>query len=276
MRLPLWQIDAFAERRFAGNPAAVVELTRWLPDGTLQAIAAENNLSETAFFIDEGTGEVRLRFFTPTVEVDLCGHATLSTAFVLMYVLGRRREVTFATDAGPLATHRDDEGRVWMSLPRRPALGEDAPAGLPAALGVVPRFFGRAAKSLVLLDDEDAVAAAAPDLAWVAAQGDGGLILTAPCARPGVDFVSRFFAPGHGIDEDPVTGSAHCTLVPFWAERLGRRALCAEQISARRGTLWLRDQPDEGRVEVAGRAVLVVEGHLLVDEPTLDEGGPRG
>lgn len=260
MKLPLYQVDAFTSRPFAGNPAAVCPLPRWLDDAVLAAIAAENNLSETAFVVEHGEGW-ELRWFTPAAEVDLCGHATLATAFVLFGQDPSRQELRFHTrEAGELLVSRRGDELV-LDFPSRPPSPIETPAGLVAALGgVEPEALLRATKTMAVLRDESAVRALAPDLGYVEAMQGDGLIVTAPGDE--VDFVSRYFAPHVGIDEDPVTGSAHCTLTPYWAERLGKVSLRARQVSARGGELGCTLRGD--RVELSGRAVLYLEGTIEV------------
>lgn len=262
MRLPLYQVDAFTGELFGGNAAAVCPLERWLPDATMQAIAAENNLSETAFFVREGDGYA-LRWFTPSVEVDLCGHATLASGFVVMSFLEPKREaVSFRTvKAGTLTVTRDADMLV-MDFPARHATPAEAPAGLLKALGGVPRAVLRARDDLVVYDSAAEVAALDPDFAALAKVKDcWAAIVTAP-GENGVDFVSRFFAPSQGVPEDPVTGSSHCTLTPYWAERLGKTTLEARQLSRRGGALRCTLNGDQ--VGIAGRAVLYLEGQISV------------
>lgn len=261
MHAPYYQVDAFTDRVFGGNPAAVCPLERWLPDATMQAIAAESNLADTAFFVREGDAYA-LRWFTPTVEVDLCGHATLASAYVILHHLepGRDR-VTFRTlKAGTLVVTRRGE-RLAMDFPARPPVPVARPADLVAALGRPPTALLGSRDYLAVYDDAADVAALAPDLAAVAKLDRWGMIATAP-GKDGVDFVSRFFAPANGIPEDPVTGSAHCTLVPYWAARLGKTQLEARQISRRGGALACTLEGD--RVIIAGRAVLYLEGRITV------------
>ncbi|MGE3934101.1 MAG: PhzF family phenazine biosynthesis protein [Rhodospirillaceae bacterium] len=256
MRLPIYQVDAFASAVFRGNPAAVVPLDGWLPDAALQAIAAENNLSETAFFVAAGGGYA-LRWFTPTMEVDLCGHATVASAFVIMTVLQPGRDsVAFETKSGRLDVTRDGD-RFVLDFPALPAAPVVAPDGLAAALGAPPRAVLTAAKWLCVYDDAATVRALAPDMTALA-RFDGGVIVTS--RGEDCDFVSRFFAPSYGIPEDPVTGSAHCTLIPYWAAALGREALFARQVSARGGELWCEDRG--ARVSIGGRAVLYLTGTI--------------
>jgi PhzF family phenazine biosynthesis protein len=262
MRLPLYQVDAFTDDLFGGNPAAVCPLERWLPDATMQAIAAENNLSETAFFVREGEAYA-LRWFTPTVEVDLCGHATLASGFVVMSFLEPKRQtVSFRTvKAGTLTVTRD-ESMLAMDFPARPAAPAEPPAGLLEALGGAPRAVLRARDYLVIYGSAAEVVALKPDFAALAAVEDcWAAIATAP-GDDGTDFVSRFFAPAQGVPEDPATGSSHCTLTPYWAERLGKTTLVARQLSRRGGAL--RCTQNSKRVTIAGRAVLYLEGRISV------------
>jgi PhzF family phenazine biosynthesis protein len=253
--LPFFQVDAFAEQPLTGNPAAVMPLERWLDDRTMQAIAAENNLSETAFTVPSqgGGADFDLRWFTPTTEVDLCGHATLAAGHVL--IAGER--VRFATRSGILSVSRDGE-LLQLDLPAHP-VERDELAGLLPALGLpdVPLFLGRDGNgsAIVLLSDEAAVRAVAPDFA--ALRYVARLVMV---TAPGTDHAvaSRVFAGHFGIDEDPVTGAAHAALVPFWAQRLGRSEFTAIQASARSGLLHCRHAGD--RVILGGRCVTVIAG----------------
>ena len=256
MKLRLFQIDAFASRVFAGNPAAVVPLERWLDDATLQAIAAENNLAETAFIVG-GSGEYEIRWMTPTVEVDLCGHATLASGWVVMNELEPgRREVSFRSKSGPLRVAARGE-RLALDFPSRPGEPAAAEQGLLGdALGRVPAELLRARDYLAVFETEQEVRGLRPEMAKTAALPSLGVIATAPGRD--CDFVSRFFAPQGGIDEDPVTGSAHCTLVPYWSRRLGKTSLFARQVSRRGGELWCEDRGE--RVAIAGHAVKFLEG----------------
>ena len=263
MELKLYQVDAFTERTFGGNPAAVVPLEEWLPDATMQAIALENNLSETAFFVPRGGGGFDLRWFTPLIEADLCGHATLGTAWVLFNRLGHdRNSVTFHTRSGPLAVVRDGD-RLVMNFPAQPPALIESAAGIgdvAGALGVEPEALLAAPYALAVLDSEATVRAVRPDFRRIAALDLPELIVTAPGTD--CDFVSRFFAPTAGIDEDPVTGSAHCILVPYWAERLGKPEVFARQVSARGGEIWCALQGD--RVSIAGHVAPYLEGTIAV------------
>jgi predicted PhzF superfamily epimerase YddE/YHI9 len=256
MRIPIYQIDAFARRPFEGNPAAVCPLETWLADEQLQAIAAENNLSETAFLVGR-LGEYEIRWFTPTTEVDLCGHATLASGHVVLNRLEARRDrVRFASRSGPLLVERDGE-RLRLDFPSRPPVRrEGATAGLPEALGASPSEVWGSRDLLAVLDSEDEVRGLRPDMTRLAGLDTFAVIVSARGRE--ADFVSRFFAPRQGIPEDPVTGSAHCTLTPFWAARLGRTTLRALQVSARGGEILCEDRGD--RVLLSGYAAGYLEG----------------
>jgi PhzF family phenazine biosynthesis protein len=266
--LPLYQVDAFTNRPFAGNPAAVCPTEGAVPEALMQDVAAENNLSETAFFHREGDA-YSLRWFTPTVEVELCGHATLASAFVLMTLLEpQRTEVAFRTKSGLLTVRReaiDAEGSdlFVMDFPARPPVpASDAAAATAAALGTRPvEVLHASGVTLAALETADDVRRAAPDLAAIVRTGHT-LCVTAPADAklPGVDFVSRYFAPAHGVPEDPVTGSSFCLLAPYWAARTGKPALRARQVSARGGDV--RCEARGQRVLIAGQAALVLEGTL--------------
>jgi PhzF family phenazine biosynthesis protein len=271
MRLPLYQVDAFADRLFAGNPAAVVPLETWLPDATMTAIAAENNLAETAFFVpqDDGFG---LRWFTPKIEVPLCGHATLASAFVLMTKLEpARTHVRFHTKSGPLEVTRNGE-LYALDFPSRGLEAAADPDAVAQALGGAPVAVSFSTdRYMALYETADEVRNLKPDMRKLLATKYGRAIATAPGesglgesgeGEEGCDFVSRFFAPFAGIDEDPVTGSSHCTLVPYWAKRLGKTKLVARQVSARGGTLFCEDAGP--RTIMSGRGQLYLEGSIYV------------
>jgi predicted PhzF superfamily epimerase YddE/YHI9 len=264
---PLYQVDAFTDEPFAGNPAAVCLLESDADAGWMQRVAAEMNLSETAFlFPGPETGRYGLRWFTPTVEVELCGHATLASAHVLFSedLAGPGQPVCFDSASGPLAARPGADGAIWLDFPATPAAPVDPPGGLLAALGAgAARWVGLGRFDyLVELEDEAAVRDLAPDVRRLGGLGSRGVIVTAAAAGPGgYDFVSRYFAPGAGIDEDPVTGSAHCALGPFWAGRLGRAELTGFQASARGGLVRVR--PEGDRVHLGGRAVTVLRGRLV-------------
>jgi len=262
MRLPIYQVDAFADNLFGGNPAAICPLSQWLPDATMQAIAAENNLAETAFFVREGA-DYALRWFTPAVEVDLCGHATLASAHIVFAVLEpQRQRVGFRTlKAGTLTVARRGD-MLAMDFPSRPPSLIEPPPGLLAAVGGTPREILRARDHLLVYGSAAEVRALEPDFAALARIPDCWAACATAPGEDGIDFVSRFFAPGQGIDEDPATGSSHCTLTPYWAERLGKTELKARQLSRRGGTLDCALNGD--RVTIAGRAVLYLEGQITL------------
>ena len=265
--IPMFQVDAFADRLFAGNPAAVLILDAWLDDALMQAIAAENNLSETAFACrrDDESGVFDLRWFTPTVEVDFCGHATLATAHVLTTAYGMAGEITFSTRAvGQLTVRPAGTGRYTLDLPGLPpeqitppeALAVLFPGGWASVLQAKDNLY-------VVLESEAAVRGYRPDMPGILALTGHSLCITAPGAADGsVDFVSRYFAPGVGIPEDPVTGSIHATLTPYWAGRLGRSSLTAFQASRRGGRLDCRLV--ENRVHVTGQALTYMEAEITI------------
>jgi predicted PhzF superfamily epimerase YddE/YHI9 len=259
MKLPLFQVDAFTRRMFGGNPAAVVLLEEWLPDETMQAIAAENNLAETAFVIPRSDVSP-LRWFTPGMEVDLCGHATLATAHVLLrHCFPSLDRVTFSTRSGDLIVARD--GNVLsMDFPSRPGRPVEVTDQIVSALGAKPREALLARDLLVIFEREEEVRAFRPDFERITSLETFALIISAPGDT--VDFVSRFFAPRAGVPEDPVTGSAHCTLVPYWAARLGKHKLVAKQLSARGGDLSCELRGD--RVIISGNAVEYLRGEIEV------------
>jgi PhzF family phenazine biosynthesis protein len=256
----LIQVDAFADRPFTGNPAAVMPLDAWLPDEVLQAIGQENNLSETAFTIPDSTGEAdyELRWFTPAVEVAMCGHATFASGHVL---LGDRDIVRFRTRrAGILEVRRDGDGYA-MSLPAWTPEPKPLPTVVAAlGCGLVETLWHPQRYAVAVLPDEAAVRAVEPDFRALAREGDLLTIVTAPGEEAAV--VSRAFAPGAGIDEDPVTGSAHAVIVPYWAERLGTATFTAFQASRRGGRLGCRLEDD--RVILSGRCVTVIEGIMRI------------
>lgn len=260
MSLPIFQVDAFTSELFAGNPAAVVPLEEWLTDEQMQNIAAENNLSETAFFVKEGDG-YRLRWFTPTVEVDLCGHATLASAHVLFEELGYSEgEIIFKTKSGLLTVSKKDN-RLLMNFPGDHMDKAEAPDVLFRALGI-PKTFEvyKSDDYMVVLDSEEEVAALKPDIKMLSEVEARGIIVTAPGNE--VDFISRFFAPQSGVDEDPVTGSAHTKSTPYWSKKLGKEELKARQISKRGGDLICKMKGD--RVEISGSAITYLKGEITV------------
>jgi predicted PhzF superfamily epimerase YddE/YHI9 len=259
VKIPIYQVDAFTNRVFGGNPAAVCPLPSWPDDRAMQAIAAENNLAETAFFVGGG-GRYDLRWFTPTVEVDLCGHATLASAFVVFRHLEPSLEaVSFRSKSGELRVARGGD-LLTLDFPARPPARLEVQPGLVRALGAAPAEAWAARDGMAVFGTEEEVLALKPDMEAVAALDHFGVIVTAPGRAS--DFVSRFFAPRQGVPEDPVTGSAHCTLVPYWAKRLGKPRLHALQVSRRGGELFCEDRGD--RVAMGGRAVQFLEGTIEV------------
>lgn len=266
--IPLYQIDSFATETFAGNPAAVCPTDEWLSDEAMQKLAAENNLSETAFVVSDKSGEAdyALRWFTPSLEVNLCGHATLATAWVLFNEIGVDKEaLTFTTKSGVLTVTRGEDGLLVMDFPSnapRPAPHHEL---LPQALGGPAQQFWTAPNgmSLAVLNSAETVRTLKPHLGSVAKLGKKGLIVTAAGDETdAVDFVSRYFTPGEGIDEDPVTGSAHTVLAPYWAKVLKKDELHARQVSKRGGDVYCEMQGD--RVLLSGHAVLYMKGEAHV------------
>ncbi len=259
MILPCYHVDAFASAVFRGNPAAVCPLEAWLPDATLQNIAAENNLSETAFLVARG-GDYELRWFTPTIEMDLCGHATLAAAFVLFTERGvNTNSIRFHSRSGPLTAAREADV-ITLNFPARPAAACAGPEPLIRGLGRQPLEVLRARDYLAVFGKAAEVRALKPDFALLQTLDCLGIIATAP--GDDSDFVSRFFAPAAGVNEDPVTGSAHCTLIPYWSQRLGKPALLARQVSARGGELICRDAGE--RVFIGGRATTYLRGEIQI------------
>jgi PhzF family phenazine biosynthesis protein len=260
MPLPYFQVDAFTSRVFGGNPAGVCPLDAWLPDTMLQAIAAENNLSETAFFVGRD-GRYELRWFTPTVEVDLCGHATLASAFIVFTELGfNGQHVSFQTKIGELGATRDGD-RIVLDFPSWPAKRcDEVPALLADALGWLPRELYKTRDFLAVFSSEEEILSLRPDPGLLARLDCLGVICTAPGTDS--DFVSRFFAPGAGVPEDPVTGSAHSTLIPYWSARLGKKTLFARQLSQRRGELFCEHRSE--RVGIGGHARLYSRAQLEI------------
>jgi PhzF family phenazine biosynthesis protein len=258
MNLPIYQVDAFARRPFEGNPAAIVPLESWLPDATLQAIAEENNLAETAFYVREASG-YRIRWFTPTVEVELCGHATLASAWVMT----RRGEMTgsqisFASRSGELVVSRDGE-RYVLDFPANPPQPAAGPEGLSDALGAAPLETLESTFTLCIFEREEQVRALAPDMTALS-KSRVAVIASAPGSD--CDFVSRMFAPAWGIPEDPVTGSSHTVLTPYWSKRLGKKELFARQISKRGGELWCEERGS--RIHIGGYVAPYLEGTITI------------
>lgn len=262
MKLRLYQLDAFTDRLFAGNPAAVVPLETWLSDELMQQIASENNLAETAFYVPTGQG-FHIRWFTPTVEVDLCGHATLATAHVLFFIENKgETEISFESRSGILKVTRQDD---WLTLdfPADTYQVAVAPPALSESIKSVDSFEVYKGQSdyMVVLQNEQQIKDLNPDIFILSTVPTRGIIVTAPGDE--VDFVSRFFAPQSGIDEDPVTGSAHTTLIPFWAEKLGKKTMTAKQLSARGG--YLRCELAGDRTLISGQVKLYLTGEISVE-----------
>jgi PhzF family phenazine biosynthesis protein len=261
MTIPIYQADAFTDKLFGGNPAAICPLDEWLPDETMQNIALENNLAETAFFVKSGNGYL-LRWFTPELEIDLCGHATLASAHILFTELGYKGDTIYfdTVKAGTLTVKRDGD-KYSMDFPSRPPFAADLPEGLIASLGgKQPEEVLRSRDYFLVYDSEEDITGIIPDHSALAKIDTLGVIVTAP--GKDVDFVSRFFAPAAGVPEDPVTGSAHCNLIPYWAGKLGKNTLHAYQVSARNGELWCELNGD--RVIMAGKAVTYLKGEIYV------------
>jgi PhzF family phenazine biosynthesis protein len=259
MTIPIYQADAFTSQLFGGNPAAVCPLTEWLPDEVMQKIAKENNLAETAFFVKNDTGFL-LRWFTPEYEIDLCGHATLASAHILFTEMAYSEDtIHFETiKAGVLTVQRNGD-KYTMDFPSRPPIPIEEPNGLIEALGgVKPVAILRSRDYFVVYENESEVRDLSPDFFALSKLDTVGVVVTARGDQ--VDFVSRFFAPGAGIPEDPVTGSAHCNLIPYWAKILGKDKLHAYQISARKGELWCELRGE--RVLMSGKAVTYLKGEI--------------
>ena len=258
-RVPIYQIDAFSNRVFSGNPAAVCPLDTWLEDSLMQAIARENNLSETAFLVSEKTG-YHIRWFTPMAEVDLCGHGTLATAFVLFEILGVPGDrILFNSRSGRLAVEKNGD-LLAMDFPSQPPIPCAGPDILKDAFHKAPSEILCSEDYLVVFPDEEDIKTLEPDMEKLQRLDLRGVIVSA--AGRETDFVSRFFAPKLGIPEDPVTGSAHCTLIPYWSGKLGKADLHAYQVSRRGGEIICKDRGD--RVVVAGRAVMYMEGTITI------------
>lgn len=258
--MDIFQVDAFTDRVFSGNPAAIVPLDHWHSSGVMQQIASENNLSETAFFVKREDGSFYIRWFTPETEVDLCGHATLASAHVLFEHLGfAEKTIVFQSKSGKLTVEKRNS-EYWMNFPSNPPKPIPVPKLIPEALGIIPLYTGVNTDLLVLVQDEKSVKEMKPDLMILKSMEVRGVIVTAPGNEPDIDIVSRFFAPAVGVPEDPVTGSAHTVLTPFWAKRLGKSDIRARQVSRRGGTLHcvLKDK----RVEIGGSAVTYMSGKI--------------
>ncbi|HVE58209.1 MAG TPA: PhzF family phenazine biosynthesis protein [Pyrinomonadaceae bacterium] len=260
MNLTIYQVDAFTKEVFKGNPAAVCPLTEWLDESLMQRIALENNLAETAFFVKKGD-VYEIRWFTPLAEIDLCGHATLGSAFVIFEIL--KTEDSFirfhSHKSGVLEVEKQGE-RLILDFPSRPVSPVDAPDGLIEALGKAPKEVFKARDYFLVYESEQEILDIKPNFSKLLEVGAHGYIVTAK--GDSADFVSRFFAPEVGVPEDPVTGSAHCNLIPFWAERLGKNELFARQVSARGGELFCELKGE--RVKIGGSAALYLKGEIYV------------
>jgi PhzF family phenazine biosynthesis protein len=263
MKLTLYQVDAFADRLFSGNPAAVVPLKKWLPDELMQQLGMENNISETVFFVPSKTkgADYDIRWFTPAVEINLCGHATLASAYVIFNILKEKKKTIVFSSKSGLLTVRKKKDILEMDFPSwKPERVNDYPQKLQAALGV-KEIVGvyKSRDLLVELNKEEDVRNANPDFTALKAMNEK-IIITAP--GKDVDFVSRFFAPVEGIDEDPVTGSAHSQLIPFWSEKSGKMKMEAKQLSSRGGHLWVEQKGE--RVLMAGKCVFYMKGQASI------------
>ncbi|HTV76440.1 MAG TPA: PhzF family phenazine biosynthesis protein [Candidatus Baltobacteraceae bacterium] len=255
-RVPYFEVDAFASKLFSGNPAGICPLAKWLDDALMQNIAAENNLAETAFFVPHGD-DYDLRWFTPTVEIDLCGHATLASAFIIFSELGfRGNAVHFHSKSGRLTVSRNSN-ILTLDFPSRPPAPCNAPDALVKGLGMQPAETLKARDYFCVFADAEGVRSLQPDFGLLGTL-DEKVIVTAPGTD--CDFVSRFFAPTASVNEDPVTGSAHCTLIPYWSKRFGKTKLYARQLSKRGGELFCEDAGE--RVRIGGNAVLYSRGEI--------------
>lgn len=260
MDLPLYQVDAFTDQAFGGNPAAVCPLDEWLPNDTLQNIAMENNLSETAFFVQNGD-HYDIRWLTPTVEVDLCGHATLASAYVILNILTPDKDtVTFNSRSGKLTVSKTENG-LMMDFPVWEHRKIEIDERVSEALGAKPKELHTGYDWVAVFENEEQVRSLTPDMQKLISIETRGILATAPGTK-GIDFVSRFFAPAVGVPEDPVTGSAHCILTPYWAERLGKTKLNAYQASKRGGKLFC--EQDGNRVKISGNAALYLTGTIHI------------
>jgi len=266
MKLTLYQVDAFTNKLFAGNPAAVVPLDKWIDDKLMQALALENNLAETVFFVpsENPDADYDIRWFTPQVEIALCGHATLTSAYVLFEILGfKKEEIVFDSKSGLLRVKKEEDRYVLNFPSWKPVPAADYPAHLPEILGGVKILsVYRYRDLLVELENEAAVQHCDPDLTALKKTGEK-LIITAK--GDNCDFVSRFFAPAAGVDEDPVTGSAHSQLIPYWNEKLDKREMFARQLSARGGEIWCAQLNTE-RVSIGGNCVFYMKGEISISE----------
>jgi PhzF family phenazine biosynthesis protein len=261
MELSLYQIDAFASKMFEGNPAAVCPLVEWLPDKTMQSIAEENNLSETAFFVPKANG-FHIRWFTPKNEVDLCGHATLASAYVLFNILGYKRDkIEFDSRSGLLLVTKDRE-RIVMDFPAQPPVLCDIPKEIGEAFDIAPIECLKSEDYIVVFERENDIESADPDFEQLTKLDLRGVIITAKSSR--YDFIARFFAPKYGIFEDPVTGSAYTQLAPYWASKMVSKRFSVKQVSSRGGELTC--EIVDGRVLISGKAIKYLEGKINIEK----------
>lgn len=258
--MKIFKVDAFTDSLFSGNPAAVVIVDKWMSDGLMQKIAMENNLSETAFILKRKDSHYEIRWFTPETEVDLCGHATLGAAHVILsHLENRESNVLFNSKSGDLRVEKS--GKIyWLDFPSQPPKPVSVPKLLPEAIGTIPLYAGYNVDLMVLVESEKIVREMTPNLQLIRNLDVRGVIVTAPSDKDSVDFVSRFFAPSVGVPEDPVTGSAHTVLTPFWGKRLKKKRLNAKQISKRGGNLTCIDEGK--RVKIGGSAITFLEGSI--------------
>jgi PhzF family phenazine biosynthesis protein len=258
--MKIFKVDAFTDSLFSGNPAAIVILEKWLSDDLMQKIAMENNLSETAFILKQADSHYEIRWFTPETEVDLCGHATLGAAHVILsHLENQKPNVLFNSKSGDLKVEKSGK-MYWLDFPSQPPKPVSMSKLLPEALGTVPLYAGYNVDLMVLVESEKIVREMTPNLQMIRNLDVRGVIVTAPSESERIDFVSRFFAPAVGVPEDPVTGSAHTVLTPFWGKRLNKKQLNAQQISKRGGNLSCIDEGE--RVKIGGSAVTFLEGSI--------------
>lgn len=262
--MDIFQVDAFSDSLFSGNPAAIIPLRKWINSDDMQLIAAENNLSETAFFVKEKDGNFKIRWFTPETEVELCGHATLAAAHVLYSHLDFKEDkIIFNSHSGRLTVEKSSD-MYWLDFPAQPPNPVSAPKLLPEAIGTIPIYTGMNVDLLVLVGNESIVQKMNPDMMILKTLDVRGVIVTAKSNNDTIDFVTRFFAPAVGVPEDPVTGSAHTVLAPFWSKRLGKNDLVSRQLSKRGGTL--RCSLNGDRVKIGGTAITYLTGRISIDE----------
>lgn len=262
--MDIYQVDAFSDTLFEGNPAAIVPLRKWMNSKDLQKIASENNLSETAYFVEKEKGLFEIRWFTPQTEVELCGHATLAAAHVLYSHLNYKgKRISFDSHSGRLTVEKST-GMYWLDFPSKPPNPVSVPKLLPEAIGTIPVYSGVNGDLLVLVENEQTVKKMKPDMEILKRMDVRGVIVTAISKDQKYDFVSRFFAPSVGVPEDPVTGSAHTVLTPFWSKKLNKKKMVARQLSERGGTLYC--SLNDNRVLIGGAAITYMTGQISVKE----------